>query len=147
MSTNLNDSYLLHTEQYLLHDEIRRRMRWVLMFVTVFAAFLFITYTTGRDGAVHVPEGSMLISNTTTQEGQPSATVADEQTGTVVPTRVAVVLWDEQNNANTVPISLGEPSQLCQNSGSHNNEVCLSGTIAEPVFKPAQGEPWASLGT
>ncbi|MEO5703040.1 MAG: hypothetical protein ABIQ54_04050 [Gammaproteobacteria bacterium] len=89
----------------------------------------------------------MLISNTTTQEGQPSATVADEQTGTVVPTRVAVVLWDEQNNANTVPISLGEPSQLCQNSGSHSNEVCLSGTIAEPVFKPAQGEPWASLGT
>lgn len=74
----------------------------------------------------------------------PENEVGQHYAKTAKPTRVAVILWDERRSDSDAHSHYRPDNKLCQNTGSENSEVCLSGLIEEPLVIPATALPGAT---
>lgn len=122
------------------------------MLVIVLTASLFVTHAM-RDKAGLKGFMPSLFDNAPTPSEQPLPTTTTDKQRIIiaVPTRVAVVLWDEQNNQNNgaaAGVYPREPGkELCPNSALEHSEVCLSGSIEELLLKSAQDVTRVIQGT
>ena len=92
MSTNLN-------QEYLAHDHIRRRMRWLFLLVVVLGASLFFAYSAKDDATLK--EFMRPPFNDPVTEDLPPSNATDEKRGLDQQSHIAILLWDEKQTKGT----------------------------------------------
>lgn len=128
MSTNLND-------QYITHHLIRRRMRWLLLLVVVLCSSLFVASLMEDEIGFKGFMRSSFNDPNNSFTGLVPAQRVNGQGSLTIPTRVAVVLWDEQSkNGNMGIFCHGLDGKLQQDIGPDNCVDCLPKVASESIF-------------
>jgi len=128
MSTNLNN-------QYITHHTIRRRMRWLLLLVIILCSSPFIASFVMKDdiGFKGFMSSSFNDPMRSFHDLIPAQRVNGQQG--VMPQRIAVILWDEQDKNTGMGISChGLNAEIQRNIEAGNCHDDLPKLTSERIF-------------
>lgn len=137
MSTNLN-------QEYVTHDHIRRRMRWLLMLIVVFGASLFFAYAVKDETTLKEFMLTPFNNPAMPMEGLPTSNSAAEKRSDIEQqVRTAITLWDERQPKGSEAGHL----QKTSNKVVHDNcATCSPASIQAPLPDPSLVEGTTNHG-